>query len=300
VNQIAWAEQIRTEVDGEFDRVANAITATAERRTHEQRLDILAVIEILEEKRAGVMANNQAGYFIQGWQELRDQVRSLIIHDERYKAIKNKRGHSKAYLSAKSTRPGRAGTRPEVLPVGGFPDWPLGHAIQGETQNRAMNNTKASDLLRADHRRIEDYLDNLILALKHLTEDKVGGIRQDFLAIQSLASVHFEQEERVFYPEVRPKAPQILAQMDKEHEVVRETETALRELLKAIPLAAAQRDLDELHLIGIEFHDAIQVHIVDEEDQLLKLADSLLTVTEQQRIATAMLQIATEMASREI
>jgi hypothetical protein len=34
------------------------------------------------------MGNEQAGYFIQDWQELRDQVRRLIIGDPRYKAIK--------------------------------------------------------------------------------------------------------------------------------------------------------------------------------------------------------------------
>jgi len=37
---------------------------------------------------AQVMGNEQAGYFIQDWQELRDQVRQLIIGDPRYKAIK--------------------------------------------------------------------------------------------------------------------------------------------------------------------------------------------------------------------
>ena len=159
-----------------------------------------------------------------------------------------------------------------------------------------MNETPGSDLLRADHRKIETYLDSLILALKHLTTDRVAGIRQDFLAIQRMASVHFEKEERIFYPEVRPKAPVLLAQMDQEHETVRETERGLSELLGMIPESPVQRDLDELHRVGIEFHDAIQVHIVDEEDQLLKFADSVLSSSEQQRIAAAMLQIATDMA----
>jgi len=47
-----------------------------------------AIIEILEEKRAEVFANEQAGYFIHDWQELRDQVRRMIVEDCRYKAIK--------------------------------------------------------------------------------------------------------------------------------------------------------------------------------------------------------------------
>jgi len=47
-----------------------------------------AIIQTLEDKRAEVMGNEQAGYFIQDWQELRDQVRQLFIGDPRYKAIK--------------------------------------------------------------------------------------------------------------------------------------------------------------------------------------------------------------------
>ena len=91
VNQVAWAEQIRVSVNAEFDRVANAIKATAARHTEAQQSDTCAVIAILEEKRAEVMAKDQAGYFIQAWQELRDQVRLMVTHDPRYQAIKAKR-----------------------------------------------------------------------------------------------------------------------------------------------------------------------------------------------------------------
>jgi hypothetical protein len=45
-------------------------------------------IAILEEKRAEVMANDRAGYFIRDWQELGDQVRRMIGQDARYQAIK--------------------------------------------------------------------------------------------------------------------------------------------------------------------------------------------------------------------
>ena len=34
------------------------------------------------------MANDQAGYFIHDWQELRGQVRELIAEDPRYRTIK--------------------------------------------------------------------------------------------------------------------------------------------------------------------------------------------------------------------
>jgi hypothetical protein len=78
-NQIDWATQIRVQANAEFDRVAAALQSAAG--------DNRAVIEILESKRADVMANERAGYFIKEWQELRDQVRQLIVKDPRYKKL---------------------------------------------------------------------------------------------------------------------------------------------------------------------------------------------------------------------
>jgi len=88
VNQIEWAEPIRTQVNAEFDRVASALEAAARRQSEPGRSDTRAMIAILEDKRSEVMANQKAGYFIHDWQELRDQVRQLIKSDPRYKAIK--------------------------------------------------------------------------------------------------------------------------------------------------------------------------------------------------------------------
>ena len=86
VNQIEWAERIRSQVDGEFDRVAKALKAAALRQSDQFKTH--AMLLILEDKRAEVMANHRAGYFIHDWQELRDQVRKMIMNDARYKAIK--------------------------------------------------------------------------------------------------------------------------------------------------------------------------------------------------------------------
>ena len=88
VNQIAWAEQIKIQVNGEFDRVRGALKSAASKQSAKDREDTETMIAILEEKRAEVMAREQAGYFIHGWQELRSQVRELIVGDSRYKAIK--------------------------------------------------------------------------------------------------------------------------------------------------------------------------------------------------------------------
>jgi hypothetical protein len=87
-NQVAWAEQIRVRVNVEFDRVAEAFASVAARQTGQNQLDSVAVISILEEKRAEVMSKDSAGYFIQTWQDLSDQVRQLIEEDSRYQAIK--------------------------------------------------------------------------------------------------------------------------------------------------------------------------------------------------------------------
>ena len=87
-SQIEWAEQIRLRVGAEFDRVASALMATACTQTDLDRADTHTVIAILEEKRAEVMAKDQAGYYIREWQELNDQVRQMITRDPRYQAIK--------------------------------------------------------------------------------------------------------------------------------------------------------------------------------------------------------------------
>jgi len=49
--------------------------------------DTLKLVAILEGKRHDVMPNDRAGYFIHDWQELRDQVREMIVKDSRYGEI---------------------------------------------------------------------------------------------------------------------------------------------------------------------------------------------------------------------
>jgi len=88
VNQVEWAERIRERVSKEFDRVAGAMNLAASKQVGQNRTDTQTVLAILEDKRAGVMATERAGYFIHDWQELRDQVRQMIVQDPRYLAIK--------------------------------------------------------------------------------------------------------------------------------------------------------------------------------------------------------------------
>ena len=65
-----------------------ALQAASAKQSGQDRLDTQTMIAILEDKRAEVMAHEEAGYFIHDWQELRDQVRQMIMKDNRYMTIK--------------------------------------------------------------------------------------------------------------------------------------------------------------------------------------------------------------------
>lgn len=89
--QVEWAERIRILVNADFGRVAAAFRVVAGKQIADKRADTEMILDILEDKRVEVMSRRQAGYFIHDWQEIGDQVRQLVFHDERYKAIKRNR-----------------------------------------------------------------------------------------------------------------------------------------------------------------------------------------------------------------
>jgi hypothetical protein len=91
VAQVHWAEEIRRRVDAEFDRVVASFTSIAERQSGASRADTYVIIAILQEKRNEVLGREQAGYFIHHWQEINDQVRQMLFHDERFQTIRNSR-----------------------------------------------------------------------------------------------------------------------------------------------------------------------------------------------------------------
>lgn len=91
VSQVEWAQRIRHAVNADFTRVAASFRAVADRQTKHRRAATEAILAILEDKRAEVMSNGRAGYFIHDWQEIGDRVRQLIFHDPRYQAIRNNR-----------------------------------------------------------------------------------------------------------------------------------------------------------------------------------------------------------------
>lgn len=156
--------------------------------------------------------------------------------------------------------------------------------MPGET----MSLTPASDMLRADHRQVEVWIDRLLEVAKRPTPALIKDVRHLFGEIQSLTSPHFTKEESVFYPRLRPILPDLLAQMDEQHAYIREVEDNLRELIATVGDEQSDRELTELTRFSVELFDTIQHHIVDEEDQLLRAADSRLTPEEQNQLAEAM------------
>jgi hemerythrin-like domain-containing protein len=146
----------------------------------------------------------------------------------------------------------------------------------------------ACDHLRQDHRAIEERLDSLFAARLDLSPQRIPEIQATVRDLQRLAAVHFRKEEEIFYPKLRPVAADLLDRLDLQHEEVRELEHHLAELLADPPQTPEARWLNELRSFGIEFHDRIQHHIVDEEDQLFRLAADRLTREEQEGLAKAM------------
>jgi hypothetical protein len=98
VNQIEWAKQIKTQVNTEFERVITALEAAATKQSGQDRMDTQAIIAIVKEKRSEVLGHQDAGYFIHDWQELRDQVRQMIMKDDRYIQFKSNRQQNRRQL----------------------------------------------------------------------------------------------------------------------------------------------------------------------------------------------------------
>ena len=161
----------------------------------------------------------------------------------------------------------------------------------------ARQPSPACDNLRDDHRKIELYLDRLLAALQDPRPEEIPEIRSIVDEIQRLRAIHFEKEEKLFYPKLREVLPELLDQMDREHEVIREVGMHVTGMLTDPPQPPDPRWLHELRLFGIEFHDHIQHHIVDEEDHLFRLAQERLSTEDQVSLASAMTAVQERMTS---
>lgn len=151
-----------------------------------------------------------------------------------------------------------------------------------------MSCGSASDLLRADHRQIEMRLDRLLMSVKRRGEGIVSEVRDVFAEIRQLMELHVRKEEMVVYPFLRTKFPQVMGEMDEQHQYIAEVTAGMDELTGMDGKSLTERQCEELISLSKELFDVIQHHIVDEEDQLLRLADLHLSLREQDCLVTRM------------
>lgn len=138
---------------------------------------------------------------------------------------------------------------------------------------------------------MEVYLDRLLAALQRLGPELIAEAQAAVGDIRRLSSIHFEKEEVIFYPSLRAAFPDLMAQMDQQHGEVREVEQHVGELLSDPPPTPEARWLNDVRLFGTELYDLIQHHIVEEEDQLFRLAESRLTAEDQERLTVEMMKV---------
>ena len=186
-----------------------------------------------------------------------------------------------------------------VTPVPATPlDRPAGQTVanvkdgfgarQAWFESSNMASGSALDLLRADHRQIEMWLDRLLMTVKHRCEGIVSEVRDVFAEIQQLMELHVRKEEMVVYPFLRTKFPEVLGEMDKQHHYIAEVTVGMDELTGMDGMGLTERQCEELIRLSKELFDVIQHHIVDEEDQLFRLADLHLSTLEQDCLVARM------------
>ncbi len=155
----------------------------------------------------------------------------------------------------------------------------------------------ASEQLRAEHRLIENEIDQLERAVKQPAADLMVELGRCLRAIQDLSRIHFAKEETVLYPYLRSMWPELLAELDEQHAYTREVETHLAEVAHQGNAHPDPRQAAELVRFALELSDVIQHHIVAEEDELLRLADERLTPEEQRTLAERMLRLQPDTAA---
>ena len=154
-----------------------------------------------------------------------------------------------------------------------------------------MTVASACDNLREDHRVMETYLDRLLAVLRRPGPELIAEAQAAVRDIRHLSSIHFEKEEVIFYPSIRPAFPRSAGPNGPAARDVREVEQHVGDLLSDPPPTPESRWLNDLRLFGTELYDLIQHHIVEEEDQLFRLAESRLSTEDQERLAVEMTKL---------
>jgi hemerythrin superfamily protein len=148
--------------------------------------------------------------------------------------------------------------------------------------------TPATALIREEHRAIESRLDRLGEVLQDWTEHPVPLLRPAFLESLRVLLAHYQNEESVLFSALRRDLPELLDKMDRQHSYARELAATLEVLVEnAQPTV---RELSEMRRLGRQFRAIAQHNLIEEERDLLEIADRLLSRTEQQGLYLRMVE----------
>lgn len=151
-----------------------------------------------------------------------------------------------------------------------------------------MTTEFSSALLRADHREIEAHLDALAKVVHEISPRNLAEIKRRVERLAQFAEPHFRREERIYYPALRDFWPNLLEQLELRHEEIRGVEDQILSSIAGACSLAEERCLHDVKLLCGELIDWIQHHIVEEEDELFRLADEGLPADLQASLLAAM------------
>ena len=151
----------------------------------------------------------------------------------------------------------------------------------------------ATELLRRDHRHLEEILSRFERELSDPQGKGLETIANTFDQIRRELALHFRREEEVFYPAFQSAAAASgydTTKLLKEHADVRGVIEAFESLLKARPTsgAPALSIRAEIASVGWELWNHIHHHMAEEETGLLAFADRVLPSEAQSRLASRM------------
>ncbi len=151
----------------------------------------------------------------------------------------------------------------------------------------------ATDILRRDHRRMEEILAHFERELSDPQGSGLDAIARTFGEIRRELARHFRREEEVFYPAFQTAAAASgydTSNLRQEHSDVRGVIAALESLLEARAGSGepAPSVRAEIATVGWELWNHVHHHMAEEENGLLAFADRVLDAETQERLARRM------------
>ena len=140
--------------------------------------------------------------------------------------------------------------------------------------------TPATGFLRQEHRVQEGWLDQLSQLLEEWREDPLPALRPLMLDTWPPLRAHYHVEESVVFAALRRSLPDVVAKMEQQHAYAAEVASNLQAILDN-PRPTV-RELQDARRLGRQFHAIAQHNIIEEERELLRLADQHLSLSEQQ------------------